>query len=51
MVVNIKKSKGTNGCIIELETMSQKCKDSLFIDKIISKSQQKWNWKQNKTES
>ena len=37
-----KKFKGTNGCVIELETMSQNYKDSLFNDEIISKLQQRF---------
>ena len=42
MVANIKKAKGTKKCIIKRELMFQKYKDSLFNDKIILKSLQRF---------
>ena len=37
-----KKAKGTKKCIIKREHMSENYKDSLFNDKIILKSQQRF---------
>ena len=42
MVVNIKKAKGTRKCIIKRKLKFENYKDSLFNDKIILKSQQKF---------
>ena len=42
MEVNIKKLKEQKKCVIKREIMFENYKDSLFNDKIISKSQQKF---------
>ena len=42
MVANIKKVKGTKKCVIKRELMFENYKDSLFSDKIILKSQQRF---------
>ena len=38
----VKKSKGTKKCVIKRELMFENYKDSLFNDKTISKSQQRF---------